>query len=246
MRRIFLLIVMCLSVVSGCNFDANPVIHLDKFSNLPVWHPEYRTTYVEDYDSGEPDANELDGVQSPIPMECRVRNYTGTQCVFSSLECLARWAELKALLEPEPLTSRPGCRSYSSPTDAASKLKNFGVKFENEYRDRTKAIELLKRAMADGRGALMDIPGHALVICHYDEQAGIVKVIDNSDRSLKVQTWPMSKFNRLWGGWIMVVYAEKELFPAKAGSGFANQIPILDRNNPQGIYPKDYIPNPVK
>lgn len=246
MKRIFLLIIACVALVSGCDLSSKPKIHLDQFSKLPVWHPEYRTTFVEEYDSGQPDVNELENVQSPIPMECRVKNYTGTQCVFSSLECLARWAELKELLEPVPLTSRQGCRSYSSPVDAANKLNSFSIRFENEYRDRNKALELLKRAMADGRGALMDIPGHALVICHYDEEVGIVKVIDNSDRSLKIQTWPMSKFNKLWGGWIMVVYAQKDLFPAKAGGNLPNQLPIIDRNNPQGLYPKDYIPSPNK
>jgi hypothetical protein len=246
MKRIFVLIALCFGMTLGCKSDPYPVVHLDHFSSLPVWDPEYRTTFVEEYDSGKPDENELEGVQSPIPMECRVRNYTGTQCVFSSLECLARWAELKALLEPEPLTSRAGCRSYSSPTDAASKLTNFGVKFENEYKDRGKAIQLLKKAMAEGRGALMDVPGHAIVICHYDEEAGVVKIIDNSDRSLKVQTWTMAKFKDKWGGWIMVVYAEKDLFPDKAKASLANQIPIIDKNNPQGEYPKDYIPTPKK
>lgn len=246
MKKIFLLMMICFSLILGCTNEQTPVVYLDQFSRLPIWHPEYRTTFVEEYDSGTPEENELEGVQSPIPMEHRVRNHTGTQCVFSTLETLARWAELKVLLEPEPLTSRLGYRSYSSPVDAARKLNGLGVKFENEYRDRNKAIALLKKAMADGRGALMDIPGHALVICHYDEKAGIVKVIDNSDRSLKIQTWTMSKFNKLWGGWIMVIYSDEDLFPSKIGSNWANQMPIVDRNNPQEIYPKNYIPIPKK
>ena len=214
--------------------------------SFSVSNSAYRTNYVEEYDSGLPEEDELEGVQCPIPMKCRVKNYTGTQCVFSSLECLARWAEIKELLEPEPITSRSGCRSYSGPTDAAKKIAAFGVRFENEYKDKSKAIKLLKRAMADGRGALMDIPGHAIVICHYDEKAGLVKIIDNSDRSLRIQTWSVDKFKKLWGGWIMVIYNKNDPFPYKSKNNLPNELPIIDRNNPQGNYEKNYIPLPKK
>jgi hypothetical protein len=203
-----------------------------------------RTTFVKEYDAGNPEENELEGTQCPIPMACRVRNYTGTQCVFSSLECLARWGEINELLQPSPLTSRPGCKSYSGPTDAANKINKFGVRFENEYKNRSKALILLKKAMSEGRGALMDIPGHAIVICHYDEKQKVVKIIDNSDRSLRVQTWSMEKFNKLWGGWIMVIFNQNDPFPYKAKKGLANEMPIIDRNEPQGFYPKNYIPEP--
>lgn len=233
---------LSVTLLLGCQNSSNKQ---DEFSKLPVWDPNFRTKFVQDYDSGKPAADELENVQCPIPMNCRVRNYTGIQCVFSSLECLARWAEIKELLEPEPLTSRSGCKSYSGPIDAAEKLNNYGVKFENIYRDKGSALILLKKAMSDGRGALMDVPGHAIVICHYDEKEKIVKIIDNSDRSLRIQTWSMEKFNRLWGGWILVIYGKKDLFPAKARVGdLINQIPIIDRNNPQGVYPPNYIPKP--
>jgi len=245
-KRILFIGALCLGVFLSCSSQPQPLVNHNQFSRLPVWHPSYQTTFVQEYDAGGPEENELENTQCPIPMDCRVRNYTGIQCVFSSLECLARWAELKELLEP-PLTSRSNCKSYSGPTDAAAKLSSFGVKFENAYKDKNKAIQLLKKAMAEGRGALMDVPGHAIVICHYDEEGGIVKIIDNSDRSLKIQTWSMNKFKKLWGGWIMVIYAENDLFPAKAfNENWPNQIPILDRNNPQGTYPKNYIPMPKK
>jgi len=246
-KRILFLGVLCLSFFSSCNLQQKPIVDHNYFSILPVWHPSYRTTFVQEYDAGEPEENELEDTQCPITMECRVKNYTGIQCVFASIECLARWAEIKELLKPDPLTSRSGCKSYSGPTDATTKLKKFGVKFENAYQDKKKAIQLLKKAMAEGRGALMDIPGHAIVICHYEEDNGIVKIIDNSDKSLKIQTWSMEKFNKLWGGWILVVYAENDLFPEKSFNGnFPNQIPIVDRNNTQGEYPKNYIPIPKK
>jgi hypothetical protein len=237
MRKI--LIVIFFLFVSGCTQKEK------NFSQLPVWDSNYSTTYTQEYDSGTPEEDELKDVQCPIPMDCRVRNYTGIQCVFSSLECLARWGEIKELLEPDSLTSRPGCKSYSGPKDASSKLNAFGVKFENVYNNKSKAIELLKRAMAEGRGALMDVPGHAIVICHYDEKNKIVKVIDNSDRSLRIQSWSMDKFNKLWGGWILVIYGKNDIFLDRL-RGLLEEIPIIDKNNPQGVYPKNYIPIPLK
>lgn len=240
-KSLLFMVLLCF----GCSNTSEPVIYHHQKSILPVWHPEYKTTFVEEYDSGIniPESKELEGVQCPIPMECRVKNYTGTQCVFSSVEMLARWAECKELLEPEPITSRSGCRSFSNPSDLARKLTKYGVKFEDEYRNREAAIRLIKKAMSEGRGALFDVPGHAMVLVHYDEENNIVKWVDNSDRSLRIQTMTMKKFNRRWGGWVCVIYAEPDVIPYKIG-GWANKIPIKDHNNKQGNYPKDYIPMP--
>jgi len=246
---------------AGCSRSVpdpiEPVIYHHQRSTLPVWHPQYETTFVQEYDAGAPETDELEGVQCPVPMENRVRNYTGTQCVFSSTEMLARWAECKELLEPEPITSRSGCRSYSGPSDLESKLQKFGLKpyteggtgpmYENSYRSKEEGIKLIKKAMADGRGALFGVPGHAMVLIHYDEQEKIVKYVDNSDRSLKVQTMTMDRFMSRWDSWVCVIYADPDPFPAKAmGLGLAQQIPIRDRNNPQGEYDPGYIPVPKK
>lgn len=237
MKRISLLakIICPIAIVCICINFANTNNQSDYY---------YRTTYVQEYDAGVPEKDELENVQCPIPMHCRVKNYTGVQCVFSSLECLARWGEIEELLEPEPLTSRSGCKSYSGPVDAANKLSKYGVRFENEYKNKAKALIILKKAMSEGRGALIDIPGHAIVICHYDQESKTVKIIDNSDKSLKIQTWGMEKFNKLWCGWILVIYGKNDPFPYKARNGLPNEIPILDRNGPQKSYPKDYIPLP--
>ena len=146
MNRTLLFAMMLLGLTS-CKQVSKPielVVFHHAQSKLPVWHPQYKTTFVQPYDAGEPDEDELEGVQCPIPMECRVRNYTGSQCVFSSTEMLARWAECKKLLEPEPLTSRSGCRSYSGPSDLVSKLEKYGVKYEQSYRNREAGIRLIQ------------------------------------------------------------------------------------------------------
>lgn len=221
------------------------IIHNER-SQLPVWHPDYQTAQAVIYEAGEPDEKELEGVQCPIPMKDRVKNYTGIQCVFSSLECIGRWAELKALYDP-PITSRSDCKSYSGPSDASNKLQRLGVKFEMSYRDRNKSLALLKKAMAEGRGALFGVPGHAMVVCHYDEEKGVVKYINNSNHRLPIETMSLNEFNRKWDTWVIVVYADPDPFPAKAGRlDLPNSIPIVDRNNPQGKYDKKYIPTPSR
>lgn len=53
-----------------------------------------------------PDAS-TEGLQCPIPHENRVKNHTGIQCVYSSIETLGRWAEEEKLTNP-PLTSTKG------------------------------------------------------------------------------------------------------------------------------------------
>lgn len=178
-------------------------------------------------------------------MKDRVKNYTGIQCVFASTECLGRWAECKQLLEPEPLTSRPDCKSYSGPNDLAEKLNKYKVKFQQSYRDKSKGLELIKQAMFEGRGCLFGVPGHAMVLCHYDENTDTVKWIDNSDRSLRLQTMSVKKFQNQWDTWVCVIYAEPDVVPMKTNK-LLNLIPIIDRNNPQDNYPKGYIPYPQK
>jgi hypothetical protein len=157
---------------------------------------------------------------------------------------LGRWAEEPKLINP-PLTSRSDCKGYSGPSAAAAKLKKYGVRFEQEYRNREKGIALIKKAMREHRGCLWGVPGHAMVIIHYDEEANEVKYVDNSDSRLKVQTITISRFKSRWDSWVLVIYADNDLFPDKVNP-LARRIPIKDRNNPQGTYPKDYIPLPQR
>jgi hypothetical protein len=247
MRNLLLALVLLLTVGNGILVwkAAGPVgpriIH-NQHSTLPVWHTEYQTAKSVSYDSGEPEDDELEGVQCPVPMKDRVRNYTGIQCVYSSIEMLGRWAEEPKLMNP-PLTSRGDCKGYSGPSAAASRLKKYGVKFEQEYRSREAGIRLMKKAMRDGRACLWGVPGHAMVLIHYDEENNVVKYVDNSDRSLRIQTITISRFKARWDTWILVIYADNDLFPNKINP-LARRIPISDRNNPQGMYPKDYIPMP--
>jgi hypothetical protein len=189
---------------------------------------------VADYEGIEDE--DLADVMVPIPMKDRVPNYTGIQCVWVSIEALGRYAEEPKLIG---LNKDPECKSYSGPSSAARKLKQLGVKFEQTTSKSDRSL-IIKSVVKERRGCLFAVPGHAMVLVHYDEEKGIVKYFNNSDSTLKIRTWTMDEFNKRWDGWILAIYADNDIIPLKY-SPPATQIPIMNRNNPQGEYPKDYI-----
>jgi hypothetical protein len=194
---------------------------------------------VAEYEGVEDD--DLEGVMVPIPMKNRVFNYTSIQCVWVSIEALGRYAEEKKLIG---LNEDPECKSYSSPSSASNKLKKLNVKFEQTISKFDRSL-IIKSVVEERRGCLFAVPGHAMVLVHYDEKKGIVKYFNNSDSTLKIRTWTMQEFNKRWDGWILAIYADNDIIPFKYDQPVI-QIPIMDRNNPQGEYKKDYILFPKK
>lgn len=185
--------------------------------------------------------DDLSDVMVPIPMKDRVFNRTGIQCVWASTEALGRYAEEPKLIN---LTDDPECKSYAGPASFARKLKERGVRFEQTTSTNDRRL-LIKGVVKERRGALFSVPGHAMVLVHYDEEKGIVKYFNNSDRSLAIRTWTMAEFNRRWDGWIAVIYADNDIIPQKYVPQL-KQLPIIDRNMAQGAYDKDYILQPLK
>jgi hypothetical protein len=185
--------------------------------------------------------DDLTDVMVPVPMKDRVYNKTGIQCVWASTELLGRYAEEPKLIN---LTDDPECKSYSGPASLARKLKQLNVKFEQTVSTSDRSL-ILKGVVKERRGVLFSIPGHAMVLVHYDEEKGIVKYINNSDRSLAVRTWTMAEFNRRWDGWVAIIYADNDIIAQKYAPKIP-QLPIVDRNGSQGLYEKDYILQPMK
>jgi len=187
---------------------------------------------------GQADEN-LSEVMVPIPSKDRVYNKTGIQCVWASIECLARYAEEPKLIN---LTSDPECKSYSSPYSLSSKLKKLNVKFE-QTTSRSDYSLIIKSIVKERRGCLFGVPGHAMVLVHYDKEKGIIKYINNSDKSLKIRTWSIKEFEQRWDGWICVIYADRDIVPKKYTKTYP--IPIIDKNQIQGNYDKEYILQPI-
>lgn len=201
---------------------------------------DHVNTVVPAYVSSGADAD-LETLQCPIPRGDRVKNYTGVQCVWSSIETLGRWAGERRLVEP-PLTSRKECKSYSGPGLSSSVLKSLGVKFRQTYGNKEQGLAMIREAMADGRGALFDVPGHAMVIVHFSEKEDRVCWVDNSDNTLKAQTSTVDRFMKRWGSWVLVVYAEDDIAPYKA---YRRHIPVLDASNMLSPLPANFVPFPA-
>jgi hypothetical protein len=199
----------------------------------------HTNTYIPTYLHQGPDIP-LEGLQCPVPHKDRVKNYTGIQCVYSSIEMLGRWAEEPKLTEP-PITSRSDCKGFSGPGRASEILNKLGVKFEQTYGDKEKGIKLIKKAMREGRGALWDVPGHAMVLVHYDEVANKVCWVDNSDSSLKIQQTNIEKFKKRWGSWVLTIYADEDTVTEKI---YNYNLPIIDAREPFKKFPRGYIPFP--
>lgn len=146
------------------------------------------------------------GVQVPIPKDCRVYNKSGSQCVWCSIECLARYHGVKELYEGDRrLTKTYTWATSPGEVNRVLKSKYPTVKWKQIQNGDTNFIKKYVCEMKLGVG--FGVPGHMLNLVHYDEQAGIVKVIDNvGPKALQVQTWSMSKFRQLWDGWAVAVF----------------------------------------
>lgn len=230
----FLLILLCSSVRAE-----ETLVRYKEVTKVSTKESDYVNVRVPTYVFEGPEIS-LEGLQCPIPHSDRVKNYTGIQCVYSSIEALGRWAEEPKLMDP-PLTSRPDCKSYSGPRQAGAVLDKLGVRYEQTYGDREKGVALIKRAMRAGRGCLWDVPGHAMILIHYDEVANRVCWVDNSDSSLKVQETTIEKFNKRWGSWVLVVYRDPDIVPEKAHK---YNFPIVDSLEPDKKFDRGYVPFP--
>jgi S1-C subfamily serine protease len=141
-----------------------------------------------------------------IPPACRIPNRTGSQCVWSSLETLARFHGLDSLASH--LTSEH--KGTAGPGDVAAVLKRFGINYEQS---RSHDRAMLERALAQGLGAAIGVNGsHMVTLVGLD--GSTASIIDNSDRSLSVRQIPLSR----WDGWAVVLHPDGRSAPAVVAS----------------------------
>lgn len=197
-------------------------------------------------DNPVPEEIELKDVQVPIPRSMRVLNTKGC-CVWSSAEVLAYYAELKTLYG---ITKdvRDGGNPYTQGGASSGNVKYFFDKKHIKYEmivDKSNTAFLVRGCKIERRGVAFGIRGHMLNLVHYDPDTKIVKVIDNADRSLSVQTWSWEKFHRVWSGWAYVIYAEPDIIPFKYVT-LPNWFPIVNRNEAPFEFSNKYILSPTK
>jgi hypothetical protein len=148
------------------------------------------------------------GVQVPISKANRIYNKSGSQCVWVSIETLARHNGVKDIYEGDACISK----HYTWATGPGEVSKVLNSKYSNvkwkHIDSRSQLKPFVKRYVTELKfGVGLAIPGHMLTLIHYDESAGVVKVIDNSgSKSLQVQEWSMDKFDRLADGWVLVIF----------------------------------------
>jgi len=192
-----------------------------------------------------PENKELRGVQVPIPRKDRVLNENGN-CVWCSLEMLARYAEIKSLYDitkdPED-GGDPRCQDGAWWPPVKALLDEKKIKYRVVWpQDTTRTDLLIRGCKIERRGVAFDIKGHMLVLVHYDPNKKIIKVIDNADRSLSIQTWSWEKFHKVWRGWAFMIYGDPDIIPQKNNPW--NKIPI-ERNGKLLAVPPKYLPIPI-
>jgi len=189
--------------------------------------------------------NDAADAQVPMPWKDRVPNRSGIQCVWCSIETLARWAEITTLYDLTDVYKR-----YGDPGPAASVLKKYGIKYVMQYPG-NKNTDILKRGCeTERRGVAIGTHHgqHMMVLIHFDEKAGIAKYINNSDfqnrqdQKLIVHTIAMKDFMNLWTGWAILIYGEPDKVPLKFNPW--RKLKIVDINGNELKRGERYIPIP--
>ena len=243
MARIFLIILFfAINNAAFCqipNLEEKTFPSRPNIKQFPSVYLAVDTNPIVSYDGAIDE--DLSDLMVPIPMRDRVFNRTGIQCVWASTEALGRYAEEPKIIN---LTDDPDCKSYAGPASYSRKMKERGVKYRMTYDVNDRSL-IVKSVVQERRGCMFCVPGHAMVLVHYDEKKGIVKYFNNSDRSLAIRTWTMAEFNKRFEGWVTVIYADNDIITQKYAPKIP-KLPIIDRNNQQGIYDKEYILQPAK
>lgn len=153
---------------------------------------------------------ELVGVQVPIPKSMRVYNESNNQCVWCTLESLGMFNKSKGTAG---LTTQ---YKYSTgPKEVAMVLDRRHARFIQIVtpEDKDSAYNFLeewvtKKKMGCGI-ALYPNCTHMVTIIDF-RRGKSVKIIDNADPDLKIQTWSWEKFTTDFYGWVIVVLPDSE------------------------------------
>lgn len=148
--------------------------------------------------------------QCKIPESHRVFNKSGKQCVWASLETLARYNKIEPLYG---LTTKKSYQKGANYWDVNKALEKHNVRFKMTYHsDKKNGLTLLKKYVSEYKvGAAFAINRttikHMVTMVHIDDEK--VQFIDNSDKELRVRTWSMKTFKENFDGWVVVIYRVK-------------------------------------
>lgn len=141
---------------------------------------------------------ELIGLHVPLPKELRIYNKSGSQCVWCTAQMLGTLnhsAGVAGLTDQYKHATGPGefNRVMTSRKVKFKQVTGRDLDFIEEW--------VTKKHMGVGIGINNS---HCILVCHF-ERGKQVKIIDNSDRQLRVQTWTWDRFTRAFTGWVFVI-----------------------------------------
>lgn len=156
----------------------------------------------------QPTDPELIGLQVPIPKDMRIYNKSGSQCVWCTAQMLGAYHNVKGVVG---LTDQ--YKHATGPGEFNRVMTARHVKFKQVTGRDLDFLEewVTKKKFGCGIGVNNT---HAILVCDF-QRGKQVKVIDNSDRTLKVQTWTWEKFQRNFTGWVFVILPDDN--PTNAG-----------------------------
>lgn len=138
--------------------------------------------------------------QVDMPNSERQHNDSGSQCVFCSLQMCAKHMGIESLYH---LTDK---YTFATGPEFVKKILDENhVHFIQKTGSNTKQL-LIDYVEKQGIPAAIGVDGHHCIVCvHYSPETNEAKIIDNSDKQLRVQTWTMEKFNQHFDGWVVVL-----------------------------------------
>jgi hypothetical protein len=152
---------------------------------------------------------ELVDVQVPIPHSMRVFNYSGSQCVWCTLQALGNYHNVKGTTD---LINKYKWATGASEVNRVLTSRN--VKFKQVINHNLAFIKEWVTEKKMGVGIGVNGGRHMITLVHYEE-GKCVKVFDNGDRKLGIQTWSWSRFTGRggWDGWAVVVLPDDYQLP---------------------------------
>jgi ABC-type bacteriocin/lantibiotic exporter with double-glycine peptidase domain len=135
-------------------------------------------------------------VQIPIALEQRCSNDTGVQCVWASLETLARYHQIRAASD-----LREHYKGPADHNDVQRALNARGVTWQMTY---AQSVPFLKQCCDRGWGAAVSLRRRHMVTC-VGYNTGHVYLIDNSDPNLDIREYSETEFLQMWDGWTVTL-----------------------------------------
>lgn len=202
MRKYLLVIVpFILTLILVCTFNPVPVTYYTPTAEFLPPLPKHIEKAIE---------ADVIGIQVPIPCAMRVYNSSGHQCVWCTLESLGMYNKSQGT---SALTTQ--YKNTTGANEVALVLGRRHVKFLQTInaQDKKATYKFLEEWVTKNKKgcgiALYPECTHMVTIVDF-QRGKSVKIIDNGDEALRVQTWSWEQFERDYYGWAIVILPDPE------------------------------------